>query len=133
MDESAEVRTFFMLIERMNALEDQVKALRLEMREQAIPRLKDVKAKNVDAIKHRITEREVVSAVVGRRTADFAVVAFELPEDLVRQLKDNGFTVSKAVHGYNNDVTTAITWGDAKVDEEGLRRLWVRPEEFTEL
>ena len=130
-----EVEVFHMLIERLNGVEDKVRKMRDDLGCILLPRLEDVTVDNVQQLKDKLKEQDVVRALAERRRDNPSVVLHgDLPRNLVRQLKDNGFRVKRAgPSGPHQETTTMILWADAVCDRETLRHVWANPEDFKDL
>ena len=131
-----EVEVFHMLIERLNGVEDEIQRMRDDLGCILLPRLKDVTTDNVGHLKDKLREQDVVRALaarsVGRQEA--AVLVGTLPENVVVQLKANGFRVKQAgAQRFQQDPTFMILWGDAECNAETLQHHWMTPDDFKDL
>lgn len=140
-----EVEVFHMLIERLSYVEDDTRKMRDEVQKMRddlgcifLPRLEDVTADNVQQLKNKLKEQDVVRALSGRSNdkTTYVMLHGELPRDMVRKLKDNGFRVKVAEAGRHRpgqEAMTMILWADAVCDRKTLAHVWVNPEQFKDL
>ncbi len=130
---SVDAELFHMLIERLGGVEDEVRRMRSDLGCILLPRLQDVTADNVNDLKDRLKEQDVVRGLAGRVHHDHAFFSQRLSNEHVHQLKANGFRVSQAKDHTHKDITTAIMWGGAALDAPMLQHHWINPEDFKEL
>ena len=128
---------FHMLIERLGAVEDSMRQVREDLEMILLPRLHDVTPGNVNAIKDRLKEQDVVRALASRANGDHGSLMGSLPDKYIQQLKAQGFRVYQT---FNRPLTkpnaakhTYILWGNQQLDEHLLRSSWDTPKDFIEL
>ena len=97
-----------------------------------LPRIEDVTADNVDALKDRLKEQDIVRSLGGRLSPEHTFQTGDLSQQHVSVLKDNGFRVFQAHRGLDPP-QTLILWGKRKLDSTLLRHHWSKPEEFVKL
>lgn len=125
---------FHMLINELHTVQDEVKAMRSDLGRILLPRIEDVTAANVETLKDRLTEQDLVRSLASRVTIDHAHLRGKLPLAYVDTLKKNGFRVcqTQPVRALD-DPLTFILWGGSELNDQVLRFHWNRPEEFIDL
>ncbi len=132
---SVDADLFHMLIERLGCVEDEVRHMRSDLGCILLPRLQDVTAGNVDALKETLAEQDIVRGLSGRARRNHAIFNENFSDDRVCLLKANGFRVYRAMIGAREAGVPKIVclWKDAVFNETMLRSYWIKPEDFQEL
>lgn len=133
-----EADVFHMLIERLGAVEDSMREIRSDLDMILLPRLHDVSPLNVNAIKDRLKEQDIVRALASRANGDHGSLLGNLPDKYIQQLKAQGFRVYQTTpqrlpHTLDAAKQTYILWGEQQLDENLLHNVWVSPEDFVQL
>lgn len=120
-----EADVFHMLIERLGAVEDSMRQVREDLEMILLPRLHDVSPHNINNIKDRLKEQDVVRALASRANGDHGRLIGNLPDKYIQQLKAQGFRVYQT---FNRPLTkpnaakhTYILWGNQQLDEHLLQ------------
>ena len=127
---------FHMLIERLGAVEDSMRQVRADLEMILLPRLRDVAPGNVDEIKDRLKEQDIVRALASRATVNYGNLFGDVPERYIQELKAQGFRVYQSnfhAHPRSSTKNTFILWGEQQLNEELLRNVWDTPKDFVQL
>lgn len=131
-----EADVFHMLIERLGAVEDSMRQVRADLEMILLPRLHDVSPHNIDDIKDRLKEQDVVRALASRANGDHGSLLGNLPDTYIQQLKAQGFRVYQTTPRrvpHSGAKQTYILWGEQQLDEDLLQSVWDSPKDFVEL
>ena len=129
---------FHMLIERLGAVEDSMRQVREDLEMILLPRLHDVNPGNVNAIKDRLKEQDIVRTLASRVKENWGSLLGILPDRHVQQMKAQGFRVyqtrsSKTHPSGPAHALTYILWGEQQIDEDLLSHVWYTPNDFVEI
>ena len=129
-----EAELFHMLIERLGAVEDNMQQVRADLEMILLPRLHDVNSGNINDVKDRLKEQDVVRALASRNKENYGRVLGTLPDIHVQQMKTQGFRVYQTrSRGPDSTPLTYILWGEQQLDDNLLSHVWNTPDDFVEL
>ena len=125
---------FHMLIERLGAVEDSMRQVRADLKMILLPRIRDVTPSTVDEMKDSLREQDIVRALTSRMNGDYGSVLGDVPERCIQQLKAQGFRMYQTrAYPHSYIKKTYVLWGEQQLDDDLLRSIWDKPEDFVEL
>ena len=126
---------FHMLIKELHGVQDEVQNMRADLGRILLPNIEDITPDTIQQARDRLTEQDIVRSLCGRKFKEHAFLADKIPDEYVKVLKDNGFSVSRLADNASlkQEPSTIIAWGGTRRDVRMLHSWWTNPEDYVDL